>query len=485
MTQPKVTITELDGQLGVLPPSSGRLMAVVGVSSSTALAEDTPATYGSVPALVAALGYGPLTEAAARHIELTGNPVVVVRTGVTTDGAAGAVDDSGVDGTSAITVDAAVKPYDDYEVYFLVVTGGTRGTDGITFRYSLDGGRNMSALVSLGTATSYTIPNAGVKVDFAAGTLVAGDYWSFTTTAPLYSAAELGTALDALRLSAHAVEIVQIAGLVNGTTFDTLSTKLTSSYAAGKYITAVANCRMPNEGESEATYLSAMTTIFASKSDTRIALCAGACRVISSVSGRNYRRPVSFAVASREASFAEHVNMADVNLGPLPGVSVVAASGNPEQHDESTSPGLDDARFYVLRTIVGYAGVYVNRPRIFSAEGSDFRLVPHRRVLNLAHAALAAYFVRRLNKPVRVNATTGFILEEEALEIEAGARSVMRAALLAAPKASAIEFALSRTDNLLSTQTMTGQARVIPLAYPEFINLSLGFKNPALQTQVT
>jgi hypothetical protein len=104
-------------------------------------------------------------------------------------------------------------------------------------------------------------------------------------------------------------------------------------------------------------------------------------------------------------------------------------------------------------------------------------------VLNLAHAALKVYFTRRLNQSILVNSSTGFILEEEALEIEAGARAVMRAVLLAKPKSSGIEFTLSRTDNLLSTKTLTGQARVIPLAYPEFINLDLGFKNPALQTQ--
>jgi hypothetical protein len=125
--------------------------------------------------------------------------------------------------------------------------------------------------------------------------------------------------------------------------------------------------------------------------------------------------------------------------------------------------------------------VYVNRPRIFSAAGSDFRLVPHRRVLNLGHAALRAYFLRRTSRPILVSAATGFILEEEALEIESGARAAMRAELLAKPKASAILFTLSRTDDLLTTQTLTGQGRVVPLAYPEFINLDLGFFNPALQ----
>jgi hypothetical protein len=457
-------------------------MAVLGISSAGTA--NVPASYGKISSLVAAFGYGPLVEAAARHIELTGDAVVVVKTGKTTEGAAGAVDVTGVTGTSVVTFDGTTYPYDDYDVKVVVVTGGTRGTAGITFKISLDGGKNYSATIALGTATSYEFPNSGVKFNFAAGTLVAGDTWTCRTTAPLYSAAQLGAAFDALRLSTHAVEIVQVAGLLDGTSFDTVSTKRASSYSANKEITIIGHCRMPNSGESEATYLAAMNTIFSAKSDSAVALTSGACYLISSVSGRNYRRPVSFVAASLEASVSEEVNTADLNLGSLTGVSVTDANGNPDQHDETTNPGLDDARFYVLRTVQGYSGVYVNRPRLFSAEGSDFQLVPHRRVLNLAHAALRAYFTRRLNKPVRVNAATGYILEEEALEIESGARAVMRAALMAKPKASGIEFTLSRTDNLLTTKTMTGQARVIPLAYSEFINIDLGFKNPALQTQV-
>src|SRR5690606_24080909 len=109
------------------------------------------------------------------------------------------------------------------------------------------------------------------------------------------------------------------------------------------------------------------------------------------------------------------------------------ANGNPLYHDEFAQPGLDAMRATVLRTWSSPQGVYVNRPRIFSADGSDFYLVPHRRVMNLAYRTLLAYFVRRLNKPVRVNTTTGKIREEEALEIETGADAVLRAALMADP----------------------------------------------------
>ena len=57
----------------------------------------------------------------------------------------------------------------------------------------------------------------------------------------------------------------------------------------------------------------------------------------------------------------------------------------------------------------------------------------------------------------------------------------MRSVLRTKTKASDVDFELSRTDNLLSTKTLTGQARITPLAYPKQINVDIGFFNPALQ----
>jgi hypothetical protein len=240
---------------------------------------------------------------------------------------------------------------------------------------------------------------------------------------------------------------------------------------------------MPDVGESEATYLSSLTSAFASKSTKLGMLCAGACRVVSAVSGRIFRRPSGFPIASLQADVDIEVDIAALRVGQLVGIAIRDNNGNVVEHDESVNPGLDDARFTVLRSWEGVEGVYCNRPRIFSATGSDFQLMPHRRVLNAAHAALRAFFLDRLSLPVLVNPKTGFIRESEALEIEAGAKDAMRAAVLARPSASAVDFVLSRTDNVLSTKTLNGTARVTPLAYPEFISLEVGFTNPALQTQ--
>jgi hypothetical protein len=484
MTQPKVTITELDGQLGVLPPSAGKLYALVGASTGGTLAADTPASYARVKDLVAALGVGPLVEAAASYIERKGKPVLVVRSGQTTAGACSAISATGAPtGTSVVTENSGTAPFDDYDVVLYVVLGGTIGTGPITLKWSVDGGKTYSANVSLGTAVFLTLGDTGVRLNFAAGTMVTGEYYTARTTAPQWNGTELGTALDALMASAVQWELVHIVGPLDSTFFDTVDAKITGGVTAGKYHAWIGNTRVPTVGESESTYLTSVSGVFASDTSKHGVLCAGATKMTSSITGRKYKRPWAFRYAMEEADASEEVNTADMNRGPLSGVSVRDVNGNADEHDESLSPGLDDARFCVARTVEGLPGVYVNRPRLFSTDGSDFQLLPHRRVMNLAHAALRLFFIRRLNKPILVDKATGFILEEEALEIEAGAIAAMRSVLLAKPKASEVEFTLSRTDNVLSTKTLTGDARVIPLGYPEFIDLAVGFKNPALQVQ--
>lgn len=486
MSQPQVTITELDGALGVLPETAGRLLALMGVASSGPL--DTPATFARVTDVRSTFGNGPLVEAATYYIEKYGKPVVLVRTGETVVGAfpATTVVVFVGTGTSVITVDAAgTTPHDDYEFYFKVIAGGTIGVAGITFQWSLDGGRTLSPVTALGVATDFAFPDSGPAgteptIDFAAGTLVAGDVATFRGDAPNWNSTEIGTALDALFASVVNWENVHVVGAIDGTTFDVIDPKFTGAITSGKYRGWVGHTRMPNLGESEAAYLTAMAAIFDSKATVHGEVCSGAAKTISGVTSRQYRRPSSFAVASREGAVSEEINIADVNLGTLPGISIRDANGNPDEHDESNNPGLDDARFTVLRTWEGIQGVYVNRPRILSAAGSDFDLFTKRRVLNITHAALRIYFIRRLNKPILVDKKSGFILESEALEIESGALAAMRSVLLAKPKASGIQFSLSRIDNILSTKTLTGTARVIPLAYPEFIDLEVGFLNPAL-----
>lgn len=486
-----VTITEQDGALGSLPAGQ-KALALVGVANGAGtLALNTPAAYARTTQIASALARGPLAHAAATAIKRFNRPVLVVRADQSAVATVSGVSHT-TPGTSVVTVSGGTLPDDDYELLVQVILGGTVGTGPITLQSSLDGGRTMSADFSLGTANSFTIPSSNksgseVTLAFAAGTLVTGDVIAIRANAPNWDTTTLGAALTALFQSALDWDECEIVGPIDSTALTAIET----AFASHSEKTWHANTRIPNDAESDATYTSSLTSEFASVSTVIGDVCAGAARIVSGLDSRVYRRPIVHAVAPLSAANSEEVDISAPDLGTVVGVSIVGSDGNPIDlvHNEELTPGLDDQRFTTLRTWDGLAGVFVTNPRIKSAAGSDFEFIQHRKVMNLARRTLRIYFTRRLSKPVRVSATTGFILESEALEIERGADAVMRAALLAKPKASGGGIdgkiqrfvSLSRTDNLLSTKTMTVQASVIPLAYPKAIEISLGFKNPALQ----
>jgi hypothetical protein len=477
MSQPKVTINELDGALGVLPAGT-KIHAVIGPSTQGPL--DTPAAFAREADVVTNFGAGPLVEYATAYIRRTGRPILVTRSASSVAGsfeAASEADDT--TGTSAVTTSGT--PNDDYEFYFEVVDDGTIGTAGITFRWSLDGGRTLSAVTALGTANSFVVPGSGITIDFGVGTLTGGTY-AITTLAPNWSAADLTEPLFALAQTSLAWREVYIAGRATAAAFSAVASFMASMLEL-KPRAALMSFRMREADETRTDYLTAFDAAFGGEASTFVGVTYGAGEVVSAPTGRQYRRPAGFAIAPHLAVLQEHQDGADVNLGNLP-IRITDANGNPKYHDESVFPGPAASRAMTLRTWpTGPQGVYVNNPFLLSPTGSDFQFVQHRLVMNLAHEALRAYFTRRLSVPVLVDRDTGFILEEEAQEIEAGAVRAMEALIMDAPKASAVNFTLSRTDNLLSTSRMTGQARIIPLAYPKEIVVDLGFENPALQAQ--
>src|SRR6185436_12786441 len=134
---------------------------------------------------------------------------------------------------------------------------------------------------------------------------------------------------------------------------------------------------------------------------------------------------------------------------------------------------LDDSRFTTLRTFDGRPGVYINNGRMFCPEGSDFTFVQFRRVMNIACENLVAYLTLRLSSPVKLNPKTGFIREDAAKELENGATQAMGNALMPKQRATSVAYKVSRTDNILSTFTITGEARIVPLGYVKFFSTTI------------
>lgn len=138
-------------------------------------ADAVPRLFGSASAVIEQHGYGEGPEYVALHASATRKPVVFVGIPIATAGAVGREDTSGNTGTCVTTLAAGSSGVlHEHEGSLAVESGGTIGTDQIVLTLSLDDGVTTRR-IRLGTASTLTIPDVGVTVSFAAGTLVAGD----------------------------------------------------------------------------------------------------------------------------------------------------------------------------------------------------------------------------------------------------------------------------------------------------------------------
>lgn len=471
-----VILNQLDNQLG-LTDDGGRRGAIVACASAGPIG--VPATYARKGDVISTFGGGPLVEAACWVLDNTGRPVTLCRCDQTTDGAYGTVDDDGVAGTSVITAHSATKPIRSSEVRIDFPAGGTVGTAGITYTWSLDDGRTTSPVTALGTATTILLADANAQIDLAAGTIVAGDFVRVRTTEPAPNATQIGDALEALSQTEARWKVCLVDAPIDASLFGAIVSAATAMEALGLEPRFLGAFRVPNEGESEATYKAAFDTIFASLTSRRICLGAGAAEYQSPVSQRRYLGRLGPDMLATVLPMPLGRDAARVRNGPRPATVSISDRGNPKHHDERFFPGLDDSRASTYRTRhPRFRGVYWKNIRVMSETGSDFRYWQHLDVMSEAREIVRATLETFSSDDVLVTKTTGFILEEEAAHID----EVVNAALAAGLGDAVTDatFKLSRTDVLLSTSTLGGALRVTPLGYLKHFEVDVGFYNPAL-----
>lgn len=467
MTLPSVDIKKGDGNTGVVKPSADGVLAIIAPSEKGTANQPTSHTREDLA--LAEFGYGALVEDASYDMAVAGKPVVLIRATASTAGALSAVTHSGP-GTSVVT--ATGTPLDDFEIVWAVVTAGTIGVAGIVFKCSLDGGKTYSGSTALGVATSFAVPNTGVTLNFAAGTVLASQTESVTATGPRLTNANLVTALEALRTYGGAWDAVLIDGIdATATEVATLDLWLSAREAEGKYKTAIVNA-VPRDvaTQTEAQYATAMATAFGASSASltkSVVVCADRGYLVSTIRGARLRRPVSVGIAARGMAIDISEDAAFVARGPIAGYQIADDRGNPKFHDEALFPGLDDLRLVSLRSMPGREGAYCTNPNLLSPSGSDYVYWQHARVMNRACSLAFQILTGRLSQGVRKDLATGYILEEDAQEIEGLVNAELEKQLVNAKRVSGAAFVLSRTDDLTSNAgaTINGEVQVVALAY--------------------
>lgn len=488
MSAPSVELVVEDFQLGAVSPAR-RPLVILAPATGATVAADTPTLCFKPSQVAAAFGAsGVLTDRACFVLANAGVPVLCVRTGVTTEGTATILTPDEFTGTSVVSIDAAVDPDDQYDVVIRFVTGvATVGNAGATYQISRDGGAHFGPVTALGTALFITVPG-GLKVNFTAASIIANDVLRIRTSSPLPNLAQMQSALTAARNSATKFDDVLIPTVITASDITGLNTTLESMAQANKFVRLISTTRTMDPGETMAAYIADVKADYASSSCKRLVLCAGDAFVSSPVTNLEHRREIATAVASFGAAPDKTLStdIANKTLGPLPGVRIVDEAGNPVCFDEYVHGGLDDFRFTTLRSWASNPGQpYPTNDRLFSPEGSDFRYRTHGHVMDRACETATSALEDILSRPIALNAegtqSAGFIVEAEALDIEAQVNEALARVL--GGHVSSFTFRLSRTDDLLATETLTSSLTIVPLGYPKRISVTAKFRNPVVLAQ--
>jgi hypothetical protein len=216
-----------------------------------------------------------------------------------------------------------------------------------------------------------------------------------------------------------------------------------------------------------------IATAVASLSDSRIMLCGGFANLLSQTTGSTTKRPAASAIVARAASVPPSEDLGRVATGAVKGIVSLV-------RDEAKTPALDTIQLATLRTHVGLSGFYVTNGNVKAGATSDFKFLQYGRVMDIASKAVRLGMLRFLNDSVRVNSTTGLILEQDALTIERFIERALRDAVTVPGYASDCSVVVDRSVNILSTQQLKLKFRVVPLGYAKFIDGEIGFSNPAL-----
>lgn len=486
-----VTNHILDGQLGTVALKPGRTPIVCGVSSA-GTANTCKLYAGNQQAqIITDYGYGPMVQMACR-LSAKGLAVAVCKSAQTTAGVAGAVTASVPGGgTSVVSVTGA--PLDSYRAKMRVVGGGTiaSATPVISIQVSLDNGETWQAVQRLGTANTYVIPNTGLTLNFAAGTLVAGDSYTFrTTTEPKWSATDMGTAIDAIGVSGIPFDFGHIVGSCTATEAATIKTKL-DGWASLKRFKRffIETVRIASQADwtvaADATWQAVLVADWATFTSKRLAIGAGDLRTVSAVDESVYMRPLAWHACERAASVDSaryelgRVKDDGAGTGPLD-ASLYDPNGNIVGHNELEYPGLDEpaiaALGFMTATTVPSKGraVYIEEAKLFSQQGSDFSTWRLGRVIDMAEDTLNEFFADEIEETPPVN-RDGTIQTAYGDFLEAEAEERLDEDLVKPGRLVDRIVKVDRSVNLLQTKTDVVKASLLPFGESKYIDLTIGF----------
>lgn len=486
---PNVAFRFPNNNLGATPPSPGGIIAVLGACTHPGLDINEPRTIGGSPQnVVDVAGYGPAADLAANLVQ--GGATVVVVPVDYTPATPSAVTHTGT-GLSVMTVSG--DPFDQYFVRVRVVRAGVAQSDPAPgFVVSLDNGNSETGTIRMPDNGVYSglAATTGLTLNFTAASMVVGDLYEFTTGAPTVAAADVVSAITALRKSTEPFSVVHVVGAFDAsdvnTIYDEFATLQPKKRFAALFVETV-----DGNGETEADWMADLEADFGGTvQNDYTCVWAGNDFVRSQVLNCLMWRSVAFLASIRLSQVAVSRDLGAGLDGPLlpfvNGAPVVfpkrnGVSGMPAGyfiHDEALNPGLNANQFATQMSKDGETGYFVTNPNIMSGPTSDYSLLQFRRTSNEIARLTNINLSKQLSDDVLLNPQTGKILDREAKTLEQG-NDAACSSLVGAQNVSALGTIIGRDADIINFEPIPVTVRWVPKGYLKSFDVTIAVSRTA------
>lgn len=381
-----------------------------------------------------------------------------------TPGTAGTVSKTG---TGAGTVTVSGTPSDAFSCRVKVITGGAPGTAVVQF--SVDGGLNYGTSLTTPASGTLDVGSTGMKAAFT-GTFVAGDEYSWSSTAPAMTTAHV---LDAMNLALSnyrgRFEFFVVVGSTTAPFWTSVSTLLQTELARHNPVFAILDAGGVDATTKDTDVAAKVTA--ASGFSSRFVMLVALQTVMANALGEVMVRVPVGALAGilSKGKVSDSVGVLNDDFGKIQ----PALALNPSCLTEGDLVLLDGAGYTVPRWYDGYPELFFNNGNILSPPGDPYDDVEKVRVAGKLMRLCRVAALRSLHLDAATSQSYAFGGAAGLAYLEEELRRAARVMLVAGELYGFEPKVLSTPEDVYQTKTV--QVRLAYSTNPKMKKINLTF----------
>lgn len=465
-----VNVTVEDGNLGRSSSTGGGVQFKIGISN---IESTTPILItGSMDAkkIKEKVGNTPLADACIDSVENGAATIYCIPVKATTDGTVGEVKEAK---TGEGTLKVTGKPNNAYDIVIKVTDDGENNEAG--YAYSLDGGNTFSEEMTVPLNGEAVLANTGLTAKFteAGGgdSFKEGDTFSFSTTAPSMSNADVISAVESLINNNTAFEFIHIVGTSSRALWASLATIANDFLTKYKRpLFFVCEARMKRSNESLDEYAAAMQEERKGINNIYIQVVCSNSRY-QRMDGRVQDINNAGIVCGLYCKAKESQSIGEVKSFPISEAKMLKLL--PEGIEDYIEV-LDKAKYLTFRQYVGKEDYYVTSANMMAPDGSDYTYAEDVRVSNRLVKAVRAYALNELQTeidPEQIEESITVLQEQLNTPIEDAVRDKIISS-------GRLEIDTENL-NILVDELIDVRVTYVPMGHVRDMHLTFAVENPA------